>query len=74
MPKDWITWWTETTFRHSSVPYWTGEGGITPPGAVDGTQLGTVPGGLATNSNGTAWYPDLRTREVVWGAGVMTKF
>ena len=24
MPKDWITWWTEATFRHSSVPYWSG--------------------------------------------------
>ena len=31
MPKDWITWWTEATFRHSNVPYWTGSGGITPP-------------------------------------------
>ena len=29
MPKDWITWWTEATFRHSSVPYWSGSGGVT---------------------------------------------
>ena len=25
-------------------------------------------------SEGGIWYPDLRTREVVWGAGVMVKF
>ena len=31
MPKDWITWWTEATFRHSDVPYWSGPGGVTPP-------------------------------------------
>jgi len=31
MPKDWLTWWTEATFRHSDVPYWTGTGGVTPP-------------------------------------------
>src|SRR5580700_10778313 len=59
MPKDWITWWTELTFRHSDVPYWTGEGGITPPGAVDGIQAGTVPGGIASNGSGGTWYPDL---------------
>jgi hypothetical protein len=74
MPKDWITWWTELTYRHSDVPYWTGENGITPPGAINGTQAGTVPGGLATNTDGSQFYPDLRTREVIWGAGVMVKF
>ncbi|MGN6453507.1 MAG: TonB-dependent receptor, partial [Steroidobacteraceae bacterium] len=31
MPRDWITWWTEATFRHSDVPYWSGSGGVTPP-------------------------------------------
>jgi hypothetical protein len=74
MPKDWITWWTETTFRHSDVPYWSGNGGITPPSSINGTQEGTVPGGLATNGDGSTWYPDLRKREVIWGAGVMVKF
>jgi len=59
MPKDWITWWTEATFRHSSVPYWSGSGGVTPPGGNTGTP---------------ASFPDLRTREVVIGAGVMVKF
>jgi hypothetical protein len=74
MPNDWITWWTEATFRHSDVPYWSGGGGITPPGTQDGVQFGTQPGGPALNTDGSMWYPDLRTREVIWGAGLMVKF
>jgi putative OmpL-like beta-barrel porin-2/carboxypeptidase family protein len=77
MPKDWITWWSEATFRHSSVPYWTGSGGVTPPGGNTGSPASCVGGG----SNATTgqcdvgdWFPDLRTREVVWGAGVLVKF
>ncbi len=80
MPKDWITWWTEATFRHSDVPYWTGAGGVTPPAGNNG-----APGSLVCNNNssigadgcaseGGVWFPDLRTRELIWGAGVMVKF
>jgi hypothetical protein len=80
MPKDWITWWTEATFRHSDVPYWTGSGGVTPPAGNNG-----APGSLVCNNNssigadgcaneGGVWFPDLRTRELIWGAGVMVKF
>ena len=32
MPKPYITWWLEAGYRHSNVPYWSGRGGITPPG------------------------------------------
>ena len=32
MPSQYITFRTELGYRHSSVPYWTGRGGITPPG------------------------------------------
>ncbi len=77
MPKDWITWWTEATFRHSSVPYWSGVGGITPPGGNTGSPAGCV-GGAANPLTGQCptsdWFPDLRTRETVVGAGVMVKF
>ena len=63
------------------VPYWSGAGGVTPPtgqqrrapasfvcnnGSADGADICANEGGV--------WYPDLRTREVVWGAGVMVKF
>jgi hypothetical protein len=77
MPKDWITWWTEATFRHSSVPYWTGSGGVTPPGGNNGSPGSCVGGGsdpTTGNCSATDWFPDLRTREVVIGAGVMVKF
>jgi hypothetical protein len=77
MPKDWITWWTEATFRHSSVPYWSGSGGVTPPGGNNGSPSSCVGGGADPNSGNCSagdWFPDLRTREVVVGAGVMVKF
>jgi hypothetical protein len=77
MPKDWITWWTEATFRHSSVPYWSGSGGVTPPGGNSGSP-GSCVGGASNATTGQCdvgdWFPDLRTREVVWGAGVLVKF
>jgi hypothetical protein len=89
MPKDWITWWTEATYRHSSVPYWSGPGGITAPGALpsgSGAASGNVngtPGGFVCNNgmagsncaaNGGLWEPDLRVRETILGAGVLVKF
>jgi hypothetical protein len=80
MPKDWITWWTEATFRHSDVPYWTGAGGVTPPLGNTGAPAsfvcnnGSTIGADNCASEGGVWYPDLRTREIVWGAGVMVKF
>jgi hypothetical protein len=80
MPKSWITWWTETTFRHSDVPYWSGPGGVTPPGGNNGSPAsfvcnnGSTIGADNCASEGGTWYPDLRKREVVWGAGVMVKF
>jgi hypothetical protein len=87
MPKDWITWWTEVTFRHSDVPYWTGSGGITPPFTGGTTGNNGVPSSCVTSTGQSGgatlaggqcapgdWFPDLRTREVVYGAGVMVKF
>jgi putative OmpL-like beta-barrel porin-2/carboxypeptidase family protein len=80
MPRDWITWWTEATFRHSDVPYWTGTGGVTPPLGNTGAPAsyvcnnGSAIGTDACASEGGVWFPDLRTREVIWGAGVMVKF
>jgi hypothetical protein len=77
MPRDWITWWTEATFRHSSVPYWSGPGGITPPGGNNGSPASCVGGGANPVTGQCAagdWFPDLRVREVIWGAGLMVKF
>jgi hypothetical protein len=44
MPKQWITFRWEYDYRHASVPYWTGKGGVTPPGS----------GGVPYTNNG---YP-----------------
>jgi len=77
MPRDWITWWTEATYRHSSVPYWSGPGGITPPGGNNGSPASCVGGGanpVTGQCDPGDWFPDLRVREVIWGAGVMVKF
>ena len=81
MPKDWITWWTEATFRHSDVPYWSGPGGVTPPLGNTGAPASfvcnngsTIGSDGCTGAGGGVWYPDLRTREVIWGAGVLVKF
>ncbi|MDP9013648.1 MAG: outer membrane beta-barrel protein [Pseudomonadota bacterium] len=77
MPNDWITWWAETTFRHSSVPYWSGPGGITPPGGNNGLPASCVGGGADSatgNCSAGDWFPDLRSREVIWGVGLMVKF
>jgi hypothetical protein len=80
MPNDWITWWTEATFRHSDVPYWSGSGGVTPPLGNTGSPATPVcNNGASAGSNNCAgeggfWIPDLRTREVIWGAGVLVRF
>ncbi len=37
MPKQWITFRSEFGYRHANVPYWTGNGGITPPGGNTGS-------------------------------------
>jgi Putative beta-barrel porin-2, OmpL-like. bbp2/Carboxypeptidase regulatory-like domain len=80
MPKDWITWWTEATFRHSDVPYWSGAGGVTPPAGNTGSPANfvcnnrTAVGADACVSESGVWFPDLRTREVIWGAGILVKF
>jgi hypothetical protein len=87
MPKQYITWWAELGYRHSNVPYFSGRGGITPPGGnnglpqyftcANGTSAGT--GNLAAaqaacGGAGDVWYPDLRESTSSLGFGVMVKF
>ncbi|HYA18215.1 MAG TPA: TonB-dependent receptor [Bryobacteraceae bacterium] len=69
MPTQFVTWNAEFTQRGANVPYFTGPGGITPPGGNNG-----MPGSfvcndgsvLGTNNcigNGGIWQPDLRKQE-----------
>lgn len=87
MPKQWITWWSELGFRHSNIPYFAGQGGVTPPGGNNGSpQNFTCNSGGTSASNdpnaaaaacsklGGVWFPDLRTRQLILSAGVLVKF
>jgi hypothetical protein len=46
MPRQWLTFRWEYDYRHASVPYWTGRGGVTPPGS----------GGVPYTNNGYPQY------------------
>jgi hypothetical protein len=37
MPSQWLTFRSEIGYRHTDVPYWSGRGGITPPGGNTGS-------------------------------------
>jgi hypothetical protein len=37
MPDQFITFRLEQSYRYSDIPYWTGRGGITPPGGNNGS-------------------------------------
>jgi len=88
MPKDFITVWGEAGYRHSDVPYFTGPGGITPPGGNNGAPSSYVcsTGASAGTSDltaaqvacggglGSVWFPDLRKNQSVLSMGVMVKF
>jgi hypothetical protein len=52
MPKQYITFRWEYAYRHADVPYWSGRGGITPPGGNNG-----YPTAYACNSGAAAITP-----------------
>jgi hypothetical protein len=88
MPRQYITWWIETGYRHSDVPYFAGRGGVTPPGGNNGlpqyyTCTSGSTSGTATlaaaqaacgGGAGSVWFPDLRRSEAKLSLGVMVKF
>jgi Putative beta-barrel porin-2, OmpL-like. bbp2/Carboxypeptidase regulatory-like domain len=87
MPKQYITWWAELGYRHSDVPYFSGRGGITPPGGnnglpqyftcMSGASSGTAnlaAAQAACGGPGNVWFPDLRRSTSSLGFGVMVKF
>jgi hypothetical protein len=90
MPKQYITFRWEYDYRHASVPYWSGRGGITPPGgnvgsATDyvcnnGVSSGERALGPATTfctsapQNSSVWFPDLRRDENFIDMSILVKF
>ena len=87
MPSQFITFRWEVGWRFSDVAYWSGRGGITPPGGNNGvpTQFACnsgAPSGatdLATAttncaSAGGVWFPDLRKSQSVATFALLVKF
>lgn len=64
MPSEYITFRTEYNHRATNVPYFSGSGGITPPGGNSGAPGSVVPG----------FTPDLRKRENRMTFAVLVKF
>jgi hypothetical protein len=64
MPSQYITWRMEYNHRAANVPYFSGPGGITPPGGNQGTPGSLVPG----------WTPDLRNSENRMTGAILVKF
>ena len=69
MPSQYITFRWEYNHRHANVPYFSGPGGITPPGGNTG-----LPGSVVTLSSGTTWFPDLRKTEDRINLAILVKF
>jgi len=64
MPSEYITFRWEYNYRHANVPYFSGSGGVTPPGGNTGTPGSVVAG----------WTPDLRKDESRMNFAVLVKF
>jgi len=70
MPVQFITFRWEYDYRGSSVPYFAGKGGVTPPGGNSG-----APGSSITDANGNIiWFPDLRKSEHRLNMAILVKF
>jgi hypothetical protein len=88
MPSQYITFRWEYDYRHASVPYWTGAGGITPPpGSNNGfpqfyaCSSGATSGQTSLSAAQTAcggannvWFPDLRRDEHFIDMAILVKF
>lgn len=88
MPKQYITFRWEYDYRHASVPYWTGRGGITPPGGNNGFPqdfacIGGASSGQTTlaaaevacgGGISSVWFPDLRRDQSFIDMDILVKF
>jgi Putative beta-barrel porin-2, OmpL-like. bbp2 len=88
MPKQYITFRWEYDYRHANVPYWSGPGGITPPGGNNNfPQYFVCSSGASSGQTslagaesacgggpGSVWFPDLRKDESFIDMAIMVKF
>jgi len=77
MPSQYITFRWEYNYRAANVPYFTGHGGVTPPGGNNGNPAGFVCLAGFSTCNGSpanTWYPDLAKTESRVNFAVLVKF
>jgi len=79
MPSQYITFRWEFDHRAANVPYWTGPGGITPPGGNNGSPASFVcsDGSVAPATGCGAlglWQPDLKKIENRFDLAILVKF
>jgi len=70
MPSQFLTFRGEFNHRSASVPYFSGAGGVTPPGGNTGNPSALVPG----PTTGSFWTPDLRKTESRVTFAILVKF
>jgi hypothetical protein len=87
MPSQFFTFRTEFGYRHSNVPYWSGRGGITPPGGNNGSPADFVCASGASSGatdlasaeaacgggRSSVWFPDLRKGQALLSFSIMVK-
>jgi len=77
MPSQYITFRWEYNHRAANVPYFSGSGGVTPPGGNTGTPGSFVCLSGFTTCNGSptnTWFPDLRKTENRATIAILVKF
>jgi hypothetical protein len=79
MPSQYITFRWEFDHRAANVPYWSGPGGITPPGGNNGSPTAFVcsDGSVAPPTGCGAlgfWTPDLKKIENRINLAILVKF
>jgi hypothetical protein len=77
MPSQYITFRWEFDHRAANVPYWTGPGGITPPGGNTFGAPGSVvcfSGAPPCGSLANTWLPDLKKIENRIDLAILVKF
>jgi hypothetical protein len=88
MPNQFITFRAEMGYRHTDLPYWSGRGGVTPPGGNNGSPANyACATGASAGTNvlaaaelacgggiGSVWFPDLRTGQIAATLAMMVKF
>ena len=77
MPSQYITFRWEYNHRAANVPYFSGSGGVTPPGGnTFGAPGSTVcfSGAPPCGSLANTWFPDLRKNETRLNMAILVKF